>query len=114
MATNYRDPKTTNTSSSSGAGKWIAIAVAAVIAILLLAWFFGAFDTNEVDTVPVVTTEEPAVVEDDTVPVVPVVPEAEPAPLEDDTVIVTEPEVELETDDDLTVIEPVAPAPVAQ
>ncbi|HEV7344040.1 MAG TPA: hypothetical protein VGN60_00185 [Devosia sp.] len=72
--TDYRDPKVTKTSGSSGssgAGKWIAIAIVVILALLLLAWWMGAFNGNEVDTVPVVTTEESVV---DT----PVTPDTEP------------------------------------
>jgi hypothetical protein len=71
---NYRDPKVTTTENKSSAGKWIGIAIAVILALLLLAWLLGSFDGTETDTVPVVT-EEPAAVtpEPDAV----VVPEAQ-------------------------------------
>ena len=56
---NYRDPKVTTTEEKSSVGKWIGIAVAVILALLLLAWLLGTFDDNTVDTVPVVT-QEPA------------------------------------------------------
>ena len=56
---NYRDPKVTTTEEKSGIGKWIGIAVAVILALLLLAWLLGTFDNNTTETVPVVT-EEPA------------------------------------------------------
>lgn len=43
----FRDPKVTSNSSaksSSGIGKWIGIALAALLALLLLIWLFGLFD----------------------------------------------------------------------
>lgn len=72
---NYRDPKVTTAETKSGAGKWIGIAIAVILALLLLAWLLGSFDNEEeVDAVPVVT-EEPAAVtpEPDAV----IVPEAD-------------------------------------
>ena len=43
----FRDPKVTNTDKSSGGiGKWIGIAIAALVALLLLLWLFGAFENE--------------------------------------------------------------------
>ena len=49
----FRDPKVTSdgsSASSGGIGKWIAIAVAALLALLLLAWLFGLFEDEAVVT----------------------------------------------------------------
>ena len=45
----FRDPKVTtnNSSSSGGIGKWIGLAIAALVALLLLLWLFGAFNDDE-------------------------------------------------------------------
>lgn len=60
----YRDPKVTKTDDkkSGGIGKWIGIAVAALIALLLLAWLLGWFgqDETEIEAVDPAITEEPA------------------------------------------------------
>ena len=54
----FRDPKvtptgtaTTGAETTGGMGKWIGIGIAALVALLLLAWIFGAFadDEGEVD-----------------------------------------------------------------
>lgn len=47
----YRDPKVTTKSEGSNIGKWIAIALAVLLALALLAWLLGAFDDDEVDAV---------------------------------------------------------------
>jgi len=60
----YRNPKvTTPEDSASSIGKWIGIAVAVLVAILVLMWMFGAFDGGEtVDPVATepTSTQEPA------------------------------------------------------
>jgi hypothetical protein len=62
----YRDPKvtTTGTKRDANTGKWIGIAVAALVVLLLIAWWAGAFNGGaEVEpeaTAP--TTEAPATV----------------------------------------------------
>ena len=49
----YRDPKVTAAKSSSGIGKWIAIAIAALLALALLAYLLGFFDDDaDVTVVP--------------------------------------------------------------
>jgi hypothetical protein len=63
----FRDPKVTSTTTakdSGGIGKWIAIAVAALLLLLLLGWLLGLFGGDEVETttVPVEPAEEGAVV----------------------------------------------------
>ena len=54
----YRDPKVTTTNDKKGnsMGKWIGIILAVIVALLLLAWLFGAFGT-EVETNPAVVEE---------------------------------------------------------
>lgn len=78
MASNpndYRDPKVTKDGSSdSSIGKWIAIAIAALLLLLLLGWLIGLFDNDQTAVVP--ANEPDAVI---------VAPETEP-----DAVIVTE------------------------
>lgn len=54
---NYRDPKVTTTESKSSVGKWIGIAIAVILALLLLAWALGSFDEQETEVVPMVTEE---------------------------------------------------------
>ena len=59
----YRDPKVTKTEDkSSNMMKWLGIAAAVILALLLLAWLLGWFgaDETEVETVEPATTEEPA------------------------------------------------------
>lgn len=63
----FRDPKVTGSSASSGGiGKWIGYAIAALVALLLLLWLFGAFDNDDAvvvtDDQPVVTDQPDAVV----------------------------------------------------
>ena len=72
----FRDPHVSKTESSGGIGKWIGIALAVLLGLLLLAWLFGAFDDDiETTTVPAETTvTEPATTtttEPDAVVVVP-------------------------------------------
>lgn len=98
--TDYRDPKVTKT--SSGMGKWIAIAVAILLAIALIAWLLGAFNADEPETVPVVTEQEAPVtiVPEAEAPAATAVPEAEaPVISTDPAPVTTEP----------TPIAPVAP-----
>lgn len=66
----FRDPKvtsgTSDTSSGGGIGKWIAIAVGVLLALLLLAWLLGLFASDEeVDAVVVPEAETGTVVEED-------------------------------------------------
>jgi hypothetical protein len=59
----YRDPKvtTTGTKRDSNTGKWIGIAVAALVVLLLIAWWAGAFNGTEIEPVTTApTTETPA------------------------------------------------------
>ncbi len=60
----YRDPKVTTTSRSGGGGmgRWIGIALAAIVILLLLAWLFGLFGAD--DEVAVETLEPATTVED--------------------------------------------------
>lgn len=59
----FRDPvvhdQTSKTTSSGGIGKWIAIGLAVLLALLLLSWLLGLF--NDDDAV-VTDADEPAVV----------------------------------------------------
>ena len=44
----YRDPKVTGgTRQNAGTGKWIGIAIAALVVLLLIAWFAGLFGGEE-------------------------------------------------------------------
>ncbi|WP_299823041.1 hypothetical protein [uncultured Jannaschia sp.] len=45
----FRNPKVqeAGTKSSGGIGKWIGIAVAAILALLLLLWLFGALGSDD-------------------------------------------------------------------
>ncbi len=59
----YRDPKvTTSSAREGGAGKWIGIAVAVLVVLLLIAWWVGAFNgAGDVEPEAVApTTEVPA------------------------------------------------------
>jgi len=59
----YRDPKvtTTGTKRDAGTGKWIGIAVAVIVVLLLIAWWAGAFNGADVEPEVVApTTEAPA------------------------------------------------------
>jgi hypothetical protein len=60
----FRNPKVTSggTSDSGGIGKWIAIAVAALLALLLLAWLFGLFGNDDVDAAVVPEGDDAVVV----------------------------------------------------
>lgn len=57
----FRDPVVHDSSSSSsgGIGKWIGIAVAVLIALLLLSWLLGLFGNDEA---VVTEADDPAVV----------------------------------------------------
>ena len=67
----FRDPVIHDSSKSSGGiSKWIGIALAVLIALLLLSWLFGLFDD---DDAVVTQTNDPAVVTDDADPAVVVV-----------------------------------------
>ena len=49
----FRDPKVTSGTTKAnggGIGKWIGIAIAAIVIALLLAWLLGAFADDDVDT----------------------------------------------------------------
>ena len=73
----YRDPKvtTTGTKQNGSAGKWIGLALAALVLLLLIAWWLGAFGSEEVEPVVVVpTTEAPATDTPVVEPVEPVAP----------------------------------------
>ena len=61
----YRDPKVTSTGTKrdSGTSKWIGIAVAVLVLLILIAWWTGAFNgADDVEPVatPPATTEAPA------------------------------------------------------
>ncbi len=60
----FREPKVTDTKTDGGMGKWIGIAVAAILALLLLAWLFGAFGDDDVETTTVPIQDDAVVVED--------------------------------------------------
>ena len=62
----YRDPKVTTTGSKRDNKKWIGIAVAAVVVLLLIAWWVGAFGTAEVEPVVEAPVTEEPVLEGDT------------------------------------------------
>lgn len=69
----YRDPKVTTTDKKSSGGmmKWVWIALAIIALLLLLGWFFGAFDN---DVAEVETVDPDAVVIEEPVDVEPVAP----------------------------------------
>ena len=54
----YRDPKVSSTTEKSSNRNWLWIALAAIAALILLAFLFGAFDGA--DDEAVVIEEEPA------------------------------------------------------
>lgn len=58
----YRDPKVTGTGDkkNSNMGKWIGIAVAGLLALLLAGWLVGWLDQDEAE----VETVNPAVIEE--------------------------------------------------
>jgi len=62
----FRNPKVSNTDngSSGGMGKWIGIAIAVILALLLLGWLFGLFADDEVDTTVVPADDDAVVVTD--------------------------------------------------
>lgn len=74
MATNYRDPKVTTThdSKKGGMGKWLAIAAAVILALIVLWWLLGSGE--EVEPVPVAPVAEEPVEGTVVVPVEPVAP----------------------------------------
>ncbi|WP_299656950.1 hypothetical protein [uncultured Jannaschia sp.] len=47
----FRNPKIsdTGTKSSGGIGKWIGIAIAGLVVLLLLLWLLGAFGSDDAD-----------------------------------------------------------------
>ena len=69
----FRDPKVTQ-DTGGGIGKWIAIAIGALLLLLLLGWLLGLFNDDEA-----------VVVTDDAPDAVIVTPDADP-----DAVVVTE------------------------
>lgn len=61
----FRDPKvTTDKDSGGGIGKWIAIAVGAILLLLLLGWLLGLFADDEVDAAVVPAEDGEVVVTD--------------------------------------------------
>ncbi|MGR3593504.1 MAG: hypothetical protein ACU0BO_16180 [Limimaricola soesokkakensis] len=58
----YRDPKVTNAdgNKANSMGKWIGIALAALLGLLLLGWLFGLFDPEEAG----LETADPALIEE--------------------------------------------------
>ena len=60
----HRDPKVTKTGDKKrgGGGKWIGVALAVLVALLLLGWFGG--EEPEVETADPALAEEPEVVEE--------------------------------------------------
>jgi Na+-transporting methylmalonyl-CoA/oxaloacetate decarboxylase gamma subunit len=59
----YRDPKvtTSGTKRDSGTGKWIGIALAVLVVLILIAWWTGAFNGGDVEPEVVApATETPA------------------------------------------------------
>ncbi len=91
----YRDPKVTKQTGGGGMGKWIGIALAIIVVVLLLAWLFGLFGGDEV----AVESLEPATTVEDSV--------VEGAPLEGaaDTVEQDETPVEVENGEEVESIE---------
>ena len=60
----YRDPKVTTTEGKkkNDMTKWIGIAVAVIVLLLLLAWILGWFDNDtEIETAGPAVVEEPVV-----------------------------------------------------
>lgn len=43
----YRDPKVTGGTKRNETGKWVGIAIAALVVLLLIAWFAGLFGGEE-------------------------------------------------------------------
>lgn len=74
----YRDPKVTNSGSSGSKMKWVWIALAVILGLLLLSWLIGAFDeTAENETIePAVVVDEPGALETEAVDGVIVEPES--------------------------------------
>ena len=70
-----RDPKVTqtNTAGSGGMGKWIGIAIAVLLGLLILAWLLGAFAADDEEAAAtddtIVIEGEAEVVDDATVAV---------------------------------------------
>ena len=81
---NYRDPKVTTGSRSGGdAMRWVWIAAAVIVVLLLLAWIFGWFGRDAAVTTPVATPTEEPVAPPATEPLdtAPAAPEPEVTPL---------------------------------
>lgn len=62
----FRDPKVTSNTTAKkdeggGIGKWIAIAIGALLLLLLLGWLLGLFADDDVDAV-VAPADDDAVV----------------------------------------------------
>jgi succinate dehydrogenase hydrophobic anchor subunit len=63
----FRDPKVTTTGrkdSGGGIGKWIAIAVGAILLLLLLGWLLGLFADDDVDAAVVPAEDGEVIVTD--------------------------------------------------
>lgn len=67
----FRDPKFTKAESGSKVRKWIGIAVAALVAVLLLSWLLGWFadEAQELEVANPAVVEQPATSPATTAPV---------------------------------------------